>query len=74
MTAGPLEEAPPTGWKSVVVITNVPDTPSGPHEVIQIVRQHGPITNFLVLENHMVRHYFYVPLLIYNLNSGIGKI
>ena len=74
-TPGRLEEAPcPTGWKSVLVITNVPATPSGPDEVIQMVRGLGPVQNFLVLENHMVRHYFYIPLLKFNLNGGVGTI
>ena len=53
-----LQEPPiHVGWSKVLVITNVPATPTGPNEVLRLVRRFGTIRNYLVLDNNMVRHY-----------------
>lgn len=48
------ESSAPVGWSSLLVIRNVPSTPSGSSEVQRLVRRFGTVIETLVL-NSMVR-------------------
>ncbi|XP_078138864.1 uncharacterized protein LOC139914575 [Centroberyx gerrardi] len=50
----PLETPVPVGWSSLLVISNVPDTPTGPSEVQKLVRRFGTVSKTLVLNNNMI--------------------
>lgn len=47
-----LQESPvPVGWSSLLVISNVPDTPPGSSEVQKLVRRFGTVIKTLVLNS-----------------------
>ncbi|XP_056136285.1 zinc finger protein 638-like [Lampris incognitus] len=50
----PLEASAAAGWSSLLVISNVPDTPSGPTEVQKLVKRFGTVKNTLVLNNNTI--------------------
>ncbi|XP_034543401.1 zinc finger protein 638-like isoform X2 [Notolabrus celidotus] len=50
----PLESPPPVGWSSLLVISNVPSTPSGPSEVQKLVRRFGTVIKTLVLNSMVI--------------------
>uniref|UniRef100_A0A3Q2WI50 Zinc finger protein 638-like n=1 Tax=Haplochromis burtoni TaxID=8153 RepID=A0A3Q2WI50_HAPBU len=49
----PLSRAP-VGWNSLLVIGNVPDTPSGSSEVEKLVRRFGTVIKTLVLSSMVI--------------------
>ncbi|KAM4612055.1 uncharacterized protein ACJ7VT_012653 [Polymixia lowei] len=54
---GPLDPfgvPSPVGWSSLLVISNVPDTPTGPSEVQRLVQRFGNVQNTLVLDKNMI--------------------
>ncbi|KAM3622833.1 uncharacterized protein V6R79_003722 [Siganus canaliculatus] len=54
-TMDPLESSnAPVGWSSLVVINNVPSTPSGPSEVQKLVQRFGTVIKTLVLHNMVI--------------------
>ncbi|CAK6971659.1 uncharacterized protein LOC128366986 [Scomber scombrus] len=53
-SADPLESPAPVGWGRLLVIRNVPNTPSGPSEVLKLVRRFGIVINTLVLSNMVI--------------------
>ncbi|XP_070778079.1 zinc finger protein 638-like [Enoplosus armatus] len=50
----PLQSPVPVGWSSLLVISNVPNTPSGPSEVQKLVRRFGTVIKTLVLNNTVI--------------------
>ncbi|XP_029912492.1 zinc finger protein 638-like [Myripristis murdjan] len=50
----PLETPLPVSWSSLLVISNVPDTPTGPSEVQKLVRRFGNMQKCLVLNKNMI--------------------
>ncbi|XP_044044998.1 zinc finger protein 638-like isoform X3 [Siniperca chuatsi] len=50
----PLESPVPVGWSSLLVINNVPNTPSGSSEVQKLVRRFGTVIKTLVLNNTVI--------------------
>ncbi|XP_071360149.1 zinc finger protein 638-like isoform X2 [Trachinotus anak] len=50
----PLESPVPVGWSTLLVISNVPNTPSGPSEVQKLVRRFGTVIKTLVLNNTVI--------------------
>lgn len=50
----PLESPAPVGWSRLLVIRNVPDTPSGSSEVQKLVRRFGTVIKTLVLNNMVI--------------------
>ncbi|GAA6228710.1 zinc finger protein 638-like [Lates japonicus] len=50
----PLESSVPVGWSSLLVIRNVPNTPSGSSEVQKLVRRFGTVIKTLVLNNTVI--------------------
>ncbi|XP_059190582.1 zinc finger protein 638-like isoform X2 [Centropristis striata] len=50
----PLESPVPKGWSSLLVISNVPNTPSGSSEVQKLVRRFGTVIKTLVLNNTVI--------------------
>ncbi|XP_026158859.1 zinc finger protein 638-like [Mastacembelus armatus] len=50
----PLENPSPVGWSRLVVIGNVPNTPSGSSEVQKLVRRFGTVVKTLVLNNMVI--------------------
>ncbi|KAF7652324.1 hypothetical protein LDENG_00098160 [Lucifuga dentata] len=50
----PLENPAPVGWSSLLIISNVPETPTGPTEVQKLVRRFGTVIKTLVLNNNLV--------------------
>ncbi|XP_078022456.1 uncharacterized protein LOC117254879 isoform X3 [Epinephelus lanceolatus] len=53
-SAEPLENAVPVGWSCLLVINNVPNTPSASSEVQKLVRRFGTVIKTLVLNNMVV--------------------
>uniref|UniRef100_A0A3B4Y3M2 Matrin-type domain-containing protein n=3 Tax=Seriola lalandi dorsalis TaxID=1841481 RepID=A0A3B4Y3M2_SERLL len=50
----PLESPVPVGWSTLLVISNVPNTPSGSYEVQKLVRRFGTVIKTLVLNNTVI--------------------
>ncbi|XP_054461246.1 zinc finger protein 638-like [Anoplopoma fimbria] len=50
----PLESSVPVGWSCLLVINNVPNTPSGSSEVQKLVRRFGTVIKTLVLNNTVI--------------------
>ncbi|XP_070832763.1 zinc finger protein 638-like isoform X2 [Chaetodon trifascialis] len=50
----PLETAVPVGWSSLLVISNVPSTPSGSSEVQKLVRRFGTVIKTLELNSMVI--------------------
>ncbi|XP_077426807.1 uncharacterized protein LOC144055055 isoform X2 [Vanacampus margaritifer] len=50
----PLESSSSVSWSSLLVINNVPDTPTGPWEVKQLVRRFGTVVKSLELSNMVI--------------------
>ncbi|XP_024866227.1 zinc finger protein 638 isoform X3 [Kryptolebias marmoratus] len=50
----PLENLAPVVWSSLLVIKNVPETPSGSSEVIKLVQRFGTVIKTLVLNNMVI--------------------
>uniref|UniRef100_A0A3Q2YH95 Uncharacterized LOC109521704 n=1 Tax=Hippocampus comes TaxID=109280 RepID=A0A3Q2YH95_HIPCM len=50
----PLESSSPVSWSSLLVINNVPDTPTGAREVKQLVRRFGTVVKTLELNNMVI--------------------
>ncbi|XP_037327154.2 zinc finger protein 638-like isoform X2 [Pungitius pungitius] len=50
----PLESSSAVGWSSLLVISNVPNTPSGPAEVQKLVRRFGTVMKTLELNNTVI--------------------
>ncbi|XP_068582772.1 zinc finger protein 638-like isoform X1 [Cebidichthys violaceus] len=50
----PLESSVPVGWSCLLVISNVPNTPSGSSEVQKLVRRFGTVIKTLVLNNTVI--------------------
>ncbi|XP_031723012.1 zinc finger protein 638-like isoform X2 [Anarrhichthys ocellatus] len=50
----PLESSFPVGWSCLLVISNVPNTPSGPSEVQKLVRRFGTVIKTLVLNDTVI--------------------
>ncbi|XP_074484176.1 uncharacterized protein LOC141763615 isoform X1 [Sebastes fasciatus] len=50
----PLESTVPVGWSCLLVISNVPNTPSGSSEVQKLVRRFGTVIKTLVLNNTVI--------------------
>ncbi|XP_030580465.1 zinc finger protein 638-like [Archocentrus centrarchus] len=50
----PLERRAPVGWNSLLVISNVPNTPYGSSEVQKLVRRFGTVIRTLVLSNMVI--------------------
>nr|XP_040043536.1 zinc finger protein 638-like isoform X2 [Gasterosteus aculeatus aculeatus] len=50
----PLESSVAVGWSSLLVISNVPSTPSGPAEVQKLVRRFGTVIKTLELNNMVI--------------------
>ncbi|XP_051939727.1 RNA-binding protein 20-like [Hippocampus zosterae] len=50
----PLENSSPVSWNSLLVINNVPDTPTGAREVKQLVRRFGTVVKTLELKNLVI--------------------
>ncbi|XP_026215735.1 zinc finger protein 638-like isoform X2 [Anabas testudineus] len=50
----PLERPPPVTWSSLLVISNVPETPSASSEVQKLVRRFGTVIKTLVLKNMVI--------------------
>ncbi|KAM7009668.1 uncharacterized protein LKV04_001604 [Tautogolabrus adspersus] len=53
-SAAPLESPAPVGWSSLLVISNVPNTPSGSSEVQKLVRRFGTVIKTLVLNSMVI--------------------
>lgn len=53
-TLDPLETPAPVGWSSLLVISNVPGTPSASSEVEKLVRRFGTVIKTLVLNNMVI--------------------
>ncbi|XP_041640582.1 zinc finger protein 638-like [Cheilinus undulatus] len=52
--ATPLESPALVGWSSLLVISNVPDTPSGSSEVQKLVRRFGTVIKTLVVNGMVI--------------------
>ncbi|KAM7418332.1 hypothetical protein PAMA_015789 [Pampus argenteus] len=50
----PLESPAAVGWSKLLVISNVPDTPSGSSEVQNLVRRFGTVIKTLVLNSMVI--------------------
>ncbi|KAF3687092.1 Zinc finger protein 638 [Channa argus] len=50
----PFENSTPVGWSSLLVISNVPNTPSASSEVLKLVRRFGTVIKTLVLNNMVI--------------------
>ncbi|XP_029353696.1 zinc finger protein 638-like isoform X3 [Echeneis naucrates] len=50
----PLESMVPVSWNTLLVIGNVPNTPSGSSEVQKLVRRFGTVIKTLVLNNMVI--------------------
>lgn len=50
----PIESPVPVGWSSLLVISNVPNTPSGSSEVQKLVQRFGTVIKTLVLNNMVI--------------------
>uniref|UniRef100_A0A3B5BE80 Zinc finger protein 638-like n=1 Tax=Stegastes partitus TaxID=144197 RepID=A0A3B5BE80_9TELE len=50
----PLESPAPVGWSSLLVISNVPNTPPGSSEVQKLVQRFGTVIKTLVLNNMVI--------------------
>ncbi|XP_068178106.1 zinc finger protein 638-like isoform X2 [Antennarius striatus] len=50
----PLESSVPVGWSSLVVINNVPSTPTGSSEVQKLVQRFGTVIKTLVLNSMVI--------------------
>nr|XP_046255786.1 zinc finger protein 638-like isoform X2 [Scatophagus argus] len=50
----PLKSSVPVGWSSLLVISNVPNTPSGSSEVQRLVRRFGTVIKTLVLNSMVI--------------------
>ncbi|KAM9817827.1 uncharacterized protein ACBT44_008309 [Syngnathus typhle] len=50
----PLENSSPVSWSSLLVINNVPDTPTGPSEVKKLVQRFGTVVKTLELNNVVI--------------------
>ncbi|XP_061536146.1 zinc finger protein 638-like isoform X2 [Phycodurus eques] len=50
----PLESSTPVSWTSLLVINNVPDTPTGSSEVKQLVQRFGTVVKTLELKNMVI--------------------
>ncbi|KAM9363183.1 uncharacterized protein ABDE67_013971 isoform 2-T2 [Symphorus nematophorus] len=50
----PLENHVPVGWSSLLVISNVPNSPSGSSEVQKLVRRFGTVIKTLVLNSMVI--------------------
>ncbi|KAK2815487.1 hypothetical protein Q5P01_025954 [Channa striata] len=50
----PFENSSPVGWSSLLVISNVPNTPSASSEVLKLVRRFGTVIKTLVLNNMVI--------------------
>lgn len=53
----PQESPALVGWKHLVAIRNVPDSPAGSREVLRLMRRFGTVIKSLVVSN-MVRRWF----------------
>ncbi|XP_042340617.1 zinc finger protein 638-like [Plectropomus leopardus] len=53
-SADPLESPVPVSWSSLLVISNVPNTPSASSEVQKLVRRFGTVIKTLVLNNMVI--------------------
>ncbi|XP_060908904.1 zinc finger protein 638-like [Labrus mixtus] len=53
-SAAPLESPASVGWSSLLVISNVPNTPSGSSEVQKLVRRFGTVIKTLVLNSMVI--------------------
>ncbi|KAM6939621.1 uncharacterized protein FYW49_008509 [Xenentodon cancila] len=52
--AAPLESSAPVAWNTLLVIRNVPNTPSGASEVLKLVRRFGTVIKTLVLNSMVI--------------------
>ncbi|KAA8594410.1 hypothetical protein FQN60_011545 [Etheostoma spectabile] len=50
----PLESPDPVGWNCLLVISNVPNTPTGASEVQKLVRRFGTVIKTVVLNNMVI--------------------
>ncbi|TDH16594.1 hypothetical protein EPR50_G00021640 [Perca flavescens] len=50
----PLESPGPVGWNCLLVISNVPNTPTGSSEVQKLVRRFGTVIKTVVLNNMVI--------------------
>ncbi|XP_034749834.1 zinc finger protein 638-like [Etheostoma cragini] len=50
----PLESPGPVGWNCLLVISNVPNTPTGASEVQKLVRRFGTVIKTVVLNNMVI--------------------
>ncbi|XP_028265849.1 zinc finger protein 638-like [Parambassis ranga] len=53
-TEDPLASQTPVSWNTLLVIRNVPDTPSGPSEVQKLVRRFGTVIKTLVVNTMII--------------------
>lgn len=53
-SANPLKSSVPVGWRSLLVISNVPNTTSGSSEVQKLVQRFGTVIKTLVLNSMVI--------------------
>ncbi|XP_077462128.1 uncharacterized protein LOC144077901 [Stigmatopora argus] len=53
-SSNPQEKSTPVGWTSLVVISNVPELPTSPNEVKQLVHRFGTVLKSLPLKNTVI--------------------
>ncbi|XP_074540902.1 uncharacterized protein LOC141801656 isoform X2 [Halichoeres trimaculatus] len=53
-SGAPFDSPAPVGWSSLLVISNVPSTTSGPSEVQKLVRRFGTVIKTLVLNSMVI--------------------